>query len=256
MYPDYYGYMEPSMDEMGVAAVILGIWLIVMLLVLAYSVLVYVLHSVGMYSIAKRRGIHHAWLSWIPLGNVWVLGSVSDQYQYVAKGKIRSRRKVLLGLSIATYALMISFYVMYFLYMAQVLMYADYLSAADVMAPGLALLAIALVMMVIAVVTAVFQYIAYYDLFESCNPNNSVMFLVLGIFFSFLLPFFVFACRKKDLGMPPRRSSTPAPGWKPAPPPPVWQPPAVPAVSERPSAEVGPEGPGAQPEAPAEAPEE
>lgn len=246
-YYDFYEYMDPFAEGMGAAAVILGIWLISMLLMLAYSVLVYVLHSVGTYSIAKRRGIHHAWLSWLPLGNVWVLGSISDQYQYVAKGKICSRRKVLLGLNIATYVLMIPFYAIYFLFMADFLVYADQLTMSDAIAPALAILAIALVMAVIAVVATVFQYIAYYDLFNSCNPNNSVAFLVLSILFSFLLPFFVFACRKKDLGMPPRRFSVPTPPWQPTTPP-VWQPPAAPPVLEVQPIETEPEEPAEQPE--------
>lgn len=250
MYPDYYdyyGYMEPAMDGMGVVAVILGIYLIFVLLMLAYSVLAYVLHSLGAYSIAKRRGIHHAWLSWLPLGNVWILGSISDQYQYVAKGKIRSRRKLLLGLNIAAYALLIPFYIVYFLFVVDYLAYAEYLTYADVMVPVLAILAIALVMMALAIVATVFQYIAYYDLFVSCNPNSSVVFLVLGIIFSFLLPFFVFACRKKDLGMPPRKTSVPTP------PQPTWQPPVAPVVSEEPAPEPEPE---AAAEEPAEKPEE
>lgn len=251
-YYDFYGYMDPSMDGMGAAAVLLGIWLIVMLLMLAYSVLVYVLQSVGMHSIAKRRGIHHAWLSWLPLGNVWILGSISDQYQYVAKGKIRSRRKVLLGLNIATYALMIPFYMIYFLFLFDAVIAggAEYLTISEVMGPALAVLAIALVMMVVAIVATVFQYIAYYDLFDSCNPNSSVAFLVLGILFSFLLPFFVFASRKKDLGMPPRKSSVPTP------PQPAWQPPVLEAQPAEAEPEAAAEEPAEQPEEPAEQSEE
>ena len=39
----------------------------------------YVLWSLGVYTIAKRRGIRKPWLSWIPVGNLWILGSISDQ---------------------------------------------------------------------------------------------------------------------------------------------------------------------------------
>ena len=48
------------------------------------------------------------------------------------------------------------------------------------------------------------MYIAYYDLFRSCKPNNAVLFLVLSIFVGVTTPFFLFFNRKKDGGMPPR----------------------------------------------------
>ena len=75
---------------------------------------------------------------------------------------------------------------------------------------GAVLLVIGFVLLlaVLAIVNTVFMYMAYYDLFESCKPSQAVVFLILSIFFSFLLPFFVFACRKKDLGMPPRRTAS------------------------------------------------
>ena len=51
----------------------------------------------------------------------------------------------------------------------------------------------------------VYQYISLYDLYQSCNPGNSVAFLVLSAVFPFLASFFLFADRKKERGMPPRR---------------------------------------------------
>ena len=97
-------YMFPEMMEgaaTGMLGLVAGIFLIVYLLALAFSVISYVLGAVGMYRIAKRRGIHHAWLSWIPVGSSWLLGSISDHYQYVVKQKVTKRRKILLILSIA-----------------------------------------------------------------------------------------------------------------------------------------------------------
>jgi len=51
----------------------------------------------------------------------------------------------------------------------------------------------------------VIRYIAMYDLYTSCNPQNNVLFLVLSIFFTVTEPFFLFFIRNKDEGMPPRR---------------------------------------------------
>jgi len=60
----------------------------------------YVLTSMALYSMATRRGIGKAWLSWVPGLNVWIIGSLSDQYRYVVKGQYRSKRKLLLTLNL------------------------------------------------------------------------------------------------------------------------------------------------------------
>jgi len=192
----------------AVGAGILGVFFIVYCLVLlfsfAFSILCYVLQSLGLYTVADRRGIRHAWLAWLPVGNFWLLGSISDQYQYVAKGKIRSRRKVLLGLSIALVG-------MYLLFVAGLVVLAIS-SAFGAIETGAVVGALLFILgifafVVVAVVLCVLQYVAYYDLFKSCEPGNAVLYLVLSIIFSVTLPFFVFACRKKDLGMPPRKQA-------------------------------------------------
>ena len=67
----------------------------------AISLALFILQGFGLYSIARRRGIHHAWLAWVPIGNRWVLGSVSDQYQHLAQNKVTSRRKIMLILGAA-----------------------------------------------------------------------------------------------------------------------------------------------------------
>lgn len=179
--------------------------LVIYLLLLVFAIVSYVFSSAGMYAIAKRRGIHHPGLAWVPIANTWILGSISDQYQFVAKGKVRSRRKLLLTLNIIIAALPA---VMSISSTTAALMSLDSLGSA--VATTLAIAGIIwFALVVLAIVNAVFTYIAYYDLYSSCDPNNAVAFLVLSIFISATQPFFVFACRKKDRGMPPRKETQP-----------------------------------------------
>lgn len=170
----------------------------------------YLFHSIGLYKIAKRRGIRHAWLAWFALGNMWILGSVSDQFRYVVKGKVCNRRKTLLWLTVAMIALVIllEFCVAVLQYPLLAGIYEagnwrvfmPYIIAAGVLA---------IAVFVISIVAVVFEYIAYYDLFFSSNPDNATAFLVLGILFPVTLPFFVFSQRKRDYGMPPRKPVIP-----------------------------------------------
>ena len=80
----------------------------VLAMVCAFALLVglalYVLRAVGLYKLAKNRAIRCAWLAWVPVASDWILGSVSDQYQYVVKGRIRNNRLILLILSAVSVA--------------------------------------------------------------------------------------------------------------------------------------------------------
>ena len=186
----------------GAAGLIAGLVMIVYLLAMAFSIVSYVLNAVGMYRIAKRRGIHHAWLSWIPVGNSWLLGSISDHYQYVAKKKITGRRKALLVMNIILVG-MGSVVVA-----GATLIFSFTTGPEDLMGSGILLMGLLviayLVLFGLSIAVLVVSYVAYYDLFQSSKPNYAVLFLILGIVFNVTLPFFVFACGNSDKGMPER----------------------------------------------------
>ena len=206
---DYgYGYDFAQGAAAGVAGFMGVFFALYYLLVIGFGIAAYVLQAVSMYTIAKRRGIHHSWLAWLPVGDMWLLGSISDQYQYVAKGRVRNRRKTLLGLTAAMFALML------LLLVAAVMMVVSEVVSYDagemLMGSSLAvMLLVYLAVLVVAVILVVFKYMALYDLFVSSDPGNAVLYLVLSILVSVTLPFFLFACRNKDKGMPPRRVAQP-----------------------------------------------
>lgn len=203
---DYsFEYEFPGAMEGTAEGIATGIFLIFYLLMLGFSLVSYVLNAVGMYRIAKRRGIHHAWLAWIPIGNNWLLGSISDHYQYVAKKKVTGRRKILLLLNIILFVVTCLFAVGV---AAIAVGHTGGTDGAIVLGVALGVITY-LGMLGLSIAITVFCYIAYYDLFQSCRPNNSVLFLVLGILFNVTLPFFVFACSGSDKGMPARRAQQP-----------------------------------------------
>ena len=199
---------------------VLNVWLTMLgsnLVSGALGIAAYVLMSLGLYTIAQRRGIKNPWMAWVPVLNLWILGSIADQYRYVVRGEVRSRRKVLIVLAILQAVAVIALFVMLISMMVNIMMRLPELERMTedqalkfVLSSVLPMVGALLVMLVVSIVTTVFEYVAYYDLFASCDPENKVLFLVLGILFSVTLPFFVFACRKKDRGMPPRRVQQPA----------------------------------------------
>lgn len=176
--------------------------------VLAFAVVCYVLEGKSLSAIARRRGIEKPWLAWVPVGSAWLLGSISDQYRYVTYGQVRSRRKLLTWLTATLYGVMTVLFVLLGVWMVFSVIAA--INATEeafliTLLGGMIGLYLFLFLFVgIAAVTSVFQFMAYYDLFRSCDPKKSLVFLLVSIFVSYPLPFFVYSCRNKDLGMPPR----------------------------------------------------
>ncbi len=181
-----------------------------------FGVVCYVLRSMALYTMAQRRQIRNAWLAWVPVLSCWILGSLSDQYRYVVKGQIKSKRKWLLGLSAAKIILaaavvvnLVGMIVRYF---------APFGHTGPVFREFASLFAFALPMVIISTVITVFRFMALYDVYVSVDPNNAVLFLVLSILVKIVEPFFLFFNRDKDQGMPPRKDAArPAEEtWEPA----------------------------------------
>ncbi|MBP3672467.1 MAG: hypothetical protein J6J18_01405 [Oscillospiraceae bacterium] len=194
--------------ETGIGFVVF--YLIYMLVMFGLSVACYVLRSLGCYTIAKRRGIKKPWLSWIPVADTWLLGSISDQYQYVVKGRVKSKRKVMLVLSIIQAVLYVAVIVGYVVVIVN--MVTGFVGNVGedelfmgILRPVMGILGICIPLLGVAIALLVFRYMALYDLYRSCCPANDVLFLVLSIFFGVTEPFFIFFNRKKDDGMPPRK---------------------------------------------------
>lgn len=181
----------------------------VVILVLMIRLIFHVFRSAGLYRIAKNRGIRRAWLAWIPVGNTWIQGNIADQYQYVVKGRIRYRRFVLLWLTVASTALSIAASVLSVdVVIATIARFLFNVGRVNQIRMA-AFTAVTSVEAIVAVVCLVFHYLTVNDLYRSCTKRYHVMYLVLSIVFKFLEPVFLFLCRDKEEGMPPRRAAQP-----------------------------------------------
>ena len=215
-----YSYSYYADSEEGLVAAIL-FYVIYAFFAGGLGVLLYVFRSIGVYSIAKRRGLNHPWFAWIPVADAYLLGSLSDQYQYVVKGKNKNKRKWLLGLNIAMAAL---YAVVAVLVVNMIInLVGDAMAGFSeakltkmALRSVLGMMTAVVPMAVIAIAVAVIRYIALYDVYTSVDPRNNVMYIVLSVIFQVTEPFFLFFNRKKDEGMPPRREEpkVDAPVWE------------------------------------------
>ena len=199
---------------------VVGVALGALLLILAfYGILIlggialYVLQALGLYTLAQRRGIRKSWMAWVPVLNLWTLGSLSDQYRYVVRRQFRSRRKWLLGLSAAGCVLGLIGSVLYtgsvFSMLFRLptvetvrdLMYMLQTQPVLMTAAGISCVACGL-----NLVLAFLRWVCLHDVYASCLPEKKALYTLLSVLLPVTVPFLLFACRGKDGGMPPRRN--------------------------------------------------
>ena len=178
------------------------------------SLAVYVFTALGLYTLAQRRGLRNPWLAWIPVANVWILGSLSDQYRYVVRGQVRSKRKVLLTLNIISAVMgLVMTVVIVAAVVRWVFSFQTGASETEIvnalMGSIMGVLALCVPWAGVAIASAVLSYMALYDIYTSCDPANNTVYLVLSILFGFTQAIFLFLCRNRDDGMPPRRDTQP-----------------------------------------------
>ncbi len=183
----------------------------------------YILTALALYTLADRRGLNKPWLAWIPVVNCWILGSLSDQYQYVVRGENKSKRKWLLGLNIVMSLITLLLTVMGIVLVFSAIntgFYAGFEEAlfGQIMGPLVAIVGLCLPLAGVGIAYAVLYFMALYDVYKSMDPSNCVLFLVLSVLFNVTEPFFLFFNRQKDKGMPPRRQPSYIPEE------PLWQP--------------------------------
>lgn len=202
-----------------------------------FSIALYVLQALGLYTIAKRRGIRHAWLAWVPIGSAWILGSVCDDFKTRCDGKKHGFRIALLTLTIVVEVLLAVMLVCLFSSLFTVLTTDEVLDIVAVssnptgdlytpsedelieqltekldqrltdervdsmLASMMAVVGVSVLLCGTAIAMAVVECICMHALFESCDPSTKLVFFLVGLFVG-IWGIFVFVVRNKDLGLP------------------------------------------------------
>lgn len=180
------------------------------------GIVAYVLTAWALFVIAKRRGIGSPWMAWVPIVNAWTLGAVSDQYRLAVKGEKKNKRKWLLGLSIASNVLVIALviWIVVLVLMGFGAMPSEPDSIEEVveglmpeiLGGLLAGVPIILALAGVAIAGAVLNWMAVWDIFQSCDKANAQKYFLISILTSVcgisgFESAFLFAVKDKDDGM-------------------------------------------------------
>ena len=183
--------------------ILLSVLCVISVIVTVFALIMYIFEAIGLYSVAKRRGLKHPFMAWIPYTNTYLFGKTAEQYETAVKGKSKNYKAILLSLSIILTAVSVLFSVVIYALSNSIVYLAlaqdcAYNSDATVLIISLILLYIA--MLVVSVIYSVFYFIALHKIYRSFSTKSSTLLLIFSIIFPVIVPFVIFASRKKDDG--------------------------------------------------------
>lgn len=217
VYGEWGGAIDPGSADLADLEQVLGIFGAVFLAALAVGLLVglvlYIFESLGLYRMAGKCRMRYPGLVFIPFVNLYYLGRLA-QRGAVAYGKkalpfhvllpLGGALMALLGGGLATAVTVVGArWIIGFGYR-----YVD----EDAMLGffGIVLVVSALLVL-IALATAVFEYMALYQVYRLFVPENAAVYLVLSILVPVTMPFFLFAAGGREPGGCPASPVAPVP---------------------------------------------
>ncbi len=176
---EYLAYPDTVGNVYGVGlGAMAGVMTVVYAVMFLFGIAMYIMQAIAFMKMAKKTGVRHGWLSFIPVGNIYIIGRIAD----AGKGK-RTNTKRLMGSFIA-------FLIIYVLFI--VLLVAAIISApmADTLPSAFIapMIIMVLAIFAIAICLAVFEYIAYYHISTNFGGEGGVAYFIGILLGMFLMP--------------------------------------------------------------------
>lgn len=137
-----------------------------------FGLIGYLFKAIAFYSMAKGQEIDHAWLAWIPVVNNYLFGELIDNKVRFTSLVIPQAKWILLFAPIAVSVL------------------------TPVQNGGV----LSLIVAILGILVAIYQYSASYRLYKLYDPDKAVVYTVISAIFFwivFLPPIFYFTLRNK-----------------------------------------------------------
>ena len=190
---DYSQAYTPGISD-GAAALIAVLVILFYLLILGIGLVSYILSSLAYYKIAKRRNIANPWLSWIPIGNCWIVGRIANDYDK-RNGYDRKWHIALVTLVIIATVLMAVFYIMFLISIMMGMSYGSDVEEAT------ALMLVSYVGIMFGAIAAsaysVLSGICVYKTFESTRPEKALLYTILHFMVPLAGPICLVNCMDK-----------------------------------------------------------
>lgn len=155
--------LEESMQQL------LSLGALLIIIVVAISVISYILYAIGLSSVARKCGISHTWYAWLPIARKHLLAEIAD----IRRLQARKNSKLETQFEIIICSLLACIF--------------------------LALKASSPLFLVVSVILIVMLYynqlFCYYYFYRLCDRENATIYFILSMVAGPLNSFIVFHCR-------------------------------------------------------------
>ncbi len=174
------------------------VYLIALGLILLYIIIVHFMEGVGLYSIAKRRGIHAPYFAFLPVCNYVLMGRIAEQFEKAQYGRTKTYNKYML-ITGMPYVITLTVY----LFLVFVV-YPDVSTTADLgasyMAGSFTVDAAGVTLFLVTIPFIGAQTLTLYKVFRSLKPDNCALYTILNATVNVVTPFAIYNFRELDLG--------------------------------------------------------
>lgn len=205
---DYSIFGPYGMTDLSFGLDVLTTFLMVIIFgVLAFGIVCYIFQGIGLYALAKRRGIRAPGLAWVPVLNYWIIGGLGDQQERIEGKKDPRARVSLLVFYILTACCAALVTILMILIVPQMTMASQYTGVYSAVNTNIAIwTAVYMLMLGIAISFCVFYFLSLNRIYRSCAKSYTAL-SVLSVLFPCIVPFVVFALRKRDANLEPNIST-------------------------------------------------
>ena len=172
--------------------IILAIYGVLFIVIGGLCLTDYILSSLCLMRLAKRRGLTAPWLSWIPVANIWLAGSLVDEYD-LRQGKITRWRTALTALMTITLVLI----VLYIVELLKMAIIADDTYYAENLGLALRALVIAIAMAGASTATKGCTMVCLYKVYESTVPEKALKYFLISLLVPLGQPICLYRCSNK-----------------------------------------------------------
>ena len=191
------------------------VYAIFYLFTMAYGAFAYVGVSLGGSRMARKVGMNHPWMFWVPGANVYALGKLADTQASLCEGKTTNFRKKLLVWTIILAASAILWAIVMTVIVAMaadngLLDDSGHVAISDasgdtaIVGYLLALLISSLLLIVPFIIYLVVYYKSLYRIYKLYAPGGAVGFTVLSFFAEPAIPILFLILSGKDPVLPPQ----------------------------------------------------
>ncbi|MBR0384544.1 MAG: hypothetical protein IJH61_07645 [Eubacteriaceae bacterium] len=159
---------DQSASALGQVIALLGGFLIVAVII---GIILYILASLGLYTMAKNKGLNNPWMTWIPYLRNYKFGEILNDKVSIAGLQIPAARWVMVCAPIVLSLL------------------------ANIRSDSTAIVTVT---GILTIVYYIYLMAANYRLYKLYKPESAVLYTVLTVIFAFLGSIFTFTLRNNE----------------------------------------------------------